>query len=101
MQTLFQRNSRLNRCLWLVLLLSVLVAMTVAAAHVHTDNKVAHNHCSLCQMTSEMVAICAVILALLFLNEVSHATFIEHTVHIALWKPNVPDVRPPPFFLFV
>ena len=101
MRMLSQRNSKWTRCLWLVLLLSVLMVMTAAAAHVHKDNAVAHDHCSLCQMASEMVAVCAVILALLLLDEISHTVFCEPSITLALWKPSVPRVRPPPIFLFV
>lgn len=98
--SVFQRNSRWTRFFSVVLLLSVLVAMTVAATHVHTDNKVDHAHCSLCQMASEMVVVCAVVLAISLLSEISRAIWCERPIQLALWKPSVPRVRPPPTFLF-
>lgn len=101
MRAIFQRNSRLNRCLWLILLLTVIVAMMAAASHVHTDKQLAHDHCSLCQLASEMVAFCAVILAILLLEEISTLYSVERTIPVPFWKPSVPRVRPPPSFLFV
>ena len=98
--SVFQRNSRWIRFLSVVLLLSVFVAMTVAATHVHTDNKVDHAHCSLCQMASEMVAVCAVVLAIFLLSEISYTIRRERAIELTLWQPSVPRVRPPPTFLF-
>ena len=98
--SVFQRNSRWTRFLSVVLLLSVLAAMTIAATHVHADNKVDHAHCSLCQMASEMVAVCAVVLAIFLLSEISYAIRRERAIELTLWQPSVPRVRPPPTFLF-
>ncbi len=101
MRSIFQRNSRLSRCIWLVLLVSVMVAMVASAAHIHTEKQLAHDHCTMCQLASGLVAICAAVVAILLGLAVSHQSLIEKHIHLALWKPSVPQVRPPPSFLFV
>lgn len=101
MQSAFQRNSRLGQFLWLVVLVSVIAAMVVSASHIHPEKLLAHDHCTMCQLASELVAVCVAVLAILLGLKVLLQRPIQKHIRLAHWKPSVPRVRPPPSFLFV
>lgn len=101
MQNAFQRNSRLSQFLWLVVLVCVIAAMVASASHIHPEKQLAHDHCSMCQLASGLIAVCVAVVAILLGLTVSLQSSVEKHIRLALWKPSVPQVRPPPPFLFV